>query len=226
MSATPTHVCFDFDGTLVDTFHLALRKYAEIAPRLGCPIVGEHHIEMLRSSHARDIVRTLNIPFYKIPRLATQLRAAVGQEILSLDPVEGIVSVIAKLGEYGYHLGIVSSNAETNVRRFLNHHRIDGFQRYLCGSTVFGKARLLRRYARDEGIALDRLLYIGDELRDAEASRRVGAHFGAVAWGYTNADALLASRPDHFFSRPTDIVRALVGEGGLEDAPANTHINA
>ena len=38
--------------------------------------------------------------------------------------------------------------------------------------------------------------------------------FGAVAWGYTNYDALLAQAPDESFSRVAELSEKLVGGCG------------
>lgn len=50
---------------------------------------------------------------------------------------------------------------------------------------------------------------IGDETRDAEAARAVGAAFGAVSWGYASAAALQAQAPDMLFGSIDDIVARL-----------------
>jgi phosphoglycolate phosphatase len=53
------------------------------------------------------------------------------------------------------------------------------------------------------------MIAIGDETRDAEAARAVGAAFGAVSWGYASVDALRTHAPDEFFFSMDDIVAKL-----------------
>lgn len=42
------------------------------------------------------------------------------------------------------------------------------------------------------GVAPEDRLAIGDEIRDAHAAQKTGMAFGAVAWGYTNPEAMRA----------------------------------
>ena len=57
-------------------------------------------------------------------------------------------------------------------------------------------------------------IYIGDEIRDAHAARKIGIGFGAVAWGYTEFDALLRLRPDAAFTAPADLIDLAPNENG------------
>jgi phosphoglycolate phosphatase len=50
-------------------------------------------------------------------------------------------------------------------------------------------------------------IYIGDEIRDAHAARKVGIQFGAVAWGYTEFQALTRMRPEAAFGNPADLIK-------------------
>ena len=48
-------------------------------------------------------------------------------------------------------------------------------------------------------VAAREAIYVGDELRDADAARAVGIAFGAVTWGYATPEVLRARRPDRLF---------------------------
>ena len=59
------------------------------------------------------------------------------------------------------------------------------------------------------GIPPAEAIYIGDEVRDAEASRKAGMAFGAVAWGHHDERILRAQKPEAFFNTAEEIVAAL-----------------
>jgi phosphoglycolate phosphatase len=63
---------------------------------------------------------------------------------------------------------------------------------------------------RRSGVSAREAIAIGDELRDAQAARRAGIAFGAVAWGYTSIAALQAVKPAHVFFSIEDIAANLV----------------
>ena len=57
---------------------------------------------------------------------------------------------------------------------------------------MFGKAPKLRAVLKASGIPARQAIYLGDEIRDAEAAHKAGMAYGAVAWGYHSMDALRA----------------------------------
>ena len=74
---------------------------------------------------------------------------------------------------------------------------------------MFGKAAKFRRVLRMAGVSPEQALCIGDEIRDLEAARAAGVDFGAVAWGYTNAEALQKRAPDAMFASMGDILKTV-----------------
>jgi phosphoglycolate phosphatase len=106
----------------------------------------------------------------------------------------------------GHRLGILSSNARGSVNAYVHRHRLPGLKRVVGGTGLFGKAGALRRQARGQGIAPERLVYVGDELRDLEAARDARVRFAAVAWGYTPLERLAAAGPDFQCRHPRDLL--------------------
>jgi phosphoglycolate phosphatase len=61
-------------------------------------------------------------------------------------------------------------------------------------------------------VAPEKVIYIGDEIRDAEAARAASVAFGAVTWGQHSVDALRAQNPDEFFNRVEEITNRLCSQ--------------
>jgi len=57
-----------------------------------------------------------------------------------------------------------------------------------------------------EGLAKEAVLYVGDELRDIEASRKVGLRVIAVTWGLFGKEALEALNPDAVVETSEELV--------------------
>ncbi|HKT28639.1 HAD hydrolase-like protein [Dyella sp.] len=75
-----------------------------------------------------------------------------------------------------------------------------------CGTSLFRKSPRLRRILKHTRTASMEAVYVGDEIRDAEAANEAGMMFGAVAWGYTTMEALLRTRPGKMFCLPADML--------------------
>ena len=86
---------------------------------------------------------------------------------------------------------------------------------YACGAGLFGKPPKLRQVLRRYGMQPAEALYVGDEMRDAEAARAVGIAFAAVSWGFATPEALRRQTPERLFASVAEIAPAFgaVGQG-------------
>jgi phosphoglycolate phosphatase len=74
---------------------------------------------------------------------------------------------------------------------------------------MFGKASQLRAVRRRLEVPGSEAVYLGDELRDAEAARDAGLRFAAVTWGQHHAAVLRSVTPDFVFDHVGEIAPAL-----------------
>ncbi|MBK5965018.1 haloacid dehalogenase [Thiocystis minor] len=203
-------VCFDFDGTLVDSVDAAFHAFQQVGPQFGCAPLTRERLDELRGLHVREVIRALGVPLHRVPRLASRMRAAMREELLETPPIEGIAGVLEELSRRGFRLGMLSSNAKSSVNDYCERYGLDAFDFIVAGTGLFGKANALRVLLRRQGIQPTDLLYVGDELRDLEAARAVGVRFAAVGWGYTSLERLAAAGPDVLLQRPGDLLERLV----------------
>ncbi|MGZ8323614.1 MAG: HAD hydrolase-like protein, partial [Rhodoplanes sp.] len=164
---------------------------------------------ILRGSSARQILEWLGVPLWKVPIIARHMRALKTQHLHEIALFPGVDRVLAELAARETVLAIVSSDSEDNVRRTLGPHNERRIAHYACQSSLFGKRTKFRAILKRTGIPPAQMIAIGDETRDAEAARAVGAAFGAVSWGYASVDALRTHAPDEFFFSMDDIVAKL-----------------
>jgi phosphoglycolate phosphatase len=196
---------FDFDGTLANTYPLfvsALRELA-IKHRFRHPDADEQH--RLRGMGAAQVLRELRLPLWRVPAVSADYRRIMHERIAEIALFPGIAQALRTLAEHRIELALATSNTRENVESVLGSTLLERFSALECGTSLFGKPQRLRRILKDTHCAPDATIYIGDELRDADAARRVGMRFGAVAWGYTSLDALLDTQPDRVFDAPADL---------------------
>ena len=203
-------VIFDFDGTLADTFSWFSRVLNTVADRYNFKRIQAHEIEHLRGLSAREIIKHLGVPIWKLPHIARHMRALAAQDIESIRLFGGVERMLQSLSEAGLHVAIVSSNSEENVRRVLGPGLASRITYYACGASMFGKPAKFRKVLKSSGIPPSEVICIGDEIRDHDAARAAGLVFGAVSWGYNDPDALRRMMPEAFFENPDQIVTMLV----------------
>jgi len=202
-------VIFDLDGTLVDSFPWFLRTINDVADRFGFRRVKNDDIEPLRHAGTREILRHLEVPFWKLPAIARHMRRLKAEQAADIALFDGADSMLHTLAGAGLRLALVSSDSETNARRKLGDVAAL-FSHFDCSASIFGKPAKFRRILKRAGVARAQAIAIGDETRDIEAARAAGIACGAVTWGYAAPRALQALRPDLVFERTDDIARALV----------------
>ena len=198
---------FDFDGTLADTLPLLLALSNRLAPEYGYRRVAEEDIDALRSLHAREVIRWLGVPWYRLPRLARRIRAELQREMSLVKPIKLMPTVVTQLAQ-NYQLGILTTNSVANVRVFLEAQRMEHFA-FVCSSPqLLGKRRTLKRVLREQRLTATNALYIGDEVRDVEAARACALDTIAVGWGANVTDSLARANPYKIVHLPGELPEA------------------
>jgi len=197
----------DFDGTLADSADWFFAAYDEVATCFGLRRASRAELEGMRALGTRAIMRRLDVPMWKLPLIARDMRARMARDIAGIALFPGIGDALAALDARGVTLAIVSSNAEGNVRAVLGPDLAGRIAFWGCGTALFGKAKQLRRALRATGVAAGGTILIGDETRDIEAARAAGIASGAVLWGYAAPEALIAAGPTLVFRAVRDLAQ-------------------
>jgi phosphoglycolate phosphatase len=203
-----TLVIFDLDGTLADSFSWFRTVINGVAREYGFRQIVDDEVEPLRRAGAREILRRLGVPRWKLPAIARRLRALKREQLDALSLFPGAPSMLHTLRDSGLTLTLVSSDNEDNARRQLGESAAV-FSHFACGASIFGKAAKFKAVMRRARVTAAQTIAIGDEVRDIEAARAAGIACGAATWGYSATDALIAMKPDMVFQNMNDIAAQL-----------------
>ncbi len=200
----PTTLIFDFDGTLADSLQVLIDEF-HIMSKRQTPL-SKSEIQRLRNMHARDVLRELGISLWHVPTLLATGRTRMTKRLGEIKPFVGVDEVLRHFHRT-HKLFVVSSNSKTNINRFLKQHDLrQYFTKVYGGIGVFGKAHALRHILRDNKLSAGDCYYIGDEIRDIEAAKKVGLTSVAVGWGYNGPEILQTHQPDYFVATPHDLL--------------------
>ena len=202
---------FDLDGTLVDSFPWFLRVVNDVARDFDFRPVAPDDIAGLRRAGTRDILKHLELPLWKVPRIAAHMRRMKRAHLSELPLFPGVPEMLDALRSKGIRIALVSSDSEANARLQLGGSAVH-FSDFACGASLFGKAAKFRQIVKRAGVAPSAAIAIGDELRDVDAAEAAGLAFGGVAWGYADPEALRARHPQAWFDTIADIPRFLAPE--------------
>jgi phosphoglycolate phosphatase-like HAD superfamily hydrolase len=201
---------FDFDGTLADTRPHIIRLFNVLARRYGFRRLDEDD-PGLRDLTMLQLLQRLGVSIARVPALVREVRDQMRAVMPEVRPFDGVVDTLHALRQGGVELGLVTSNERANVDAFAERHALPPFRAVATGSSLFGKARLIKKVARRVSGG-GRVYYVGDEARDIEAAQRATVGTIAVSWGFNSRELLARLGPDHLVDDPrqlVELVRAL-----------------
>jgi len=195
------HVVFDFDGTLVDSKGIFLNIYNGMAQQKGYVQMTPDNIEHLRTLSITKRCSYLNIPLYQIPFVAVRFIRKYREAIPLLEFNSGVEGMLKELDKAKVPYSILSSNSHENIAVFFEKKRLRAPDIF-CSSNIFGKDRVLAKFLKIKKLDKSDILYVGDELRDVVACRKIGVKIAWVSWGYDSIEALQDHQPDYVIDDP------------------------
>ena len=185
--------------------------FNELAEEHGFRRVEAHEYEHFRDLNGRTLLRELGLPLWKLPRVINSMRRRMARHAETFSLFPGMAEALRHLAESGVQLGIVSSNSRENVERVLGAENSKRIAHFACGVSMFGKASKLREVLRRARVLPKEAIYIGDEIRDAQAAVKAGIAFGAVTWGQHSIGALREQNPTEIFTTVSEMTERISG---------------
>ena len=195
-------IIFDLDGTLSDSFPWFLSVVSSVVDKHGLRRIDD--VETMRGKTSGEIIAAMNVPRWRLPRIASDMRKLKSQSLDKIPLFPGVPELLSALTPKGLTLALVTSDSEDNARRALGPS-VRFIRHFACGASLFGKAQKFKRVMRAAEVSAAATLAIGDEVRDAEAAKAAGIDFAGVAWGYATVDALAKTAPIAVFAGVSEI---------------------
>ena len=186
----PALVCFDFDGTLADTWPVFRDVFEIVAARFALRAPTDAEVAQLRAMRTRAVMAWLGVSPVQLPAILRVARAQMAERATDIALVPGMAALLEALHARGVSVAVVSSNGEALVRQVLGPRLAAKVAAYRCGVGVFGKASRLRGVCRALRVSAAQSAFVGDEPRDVEAAQAAGLRMLAVGWGYAAPSAL------------------------------------
>jgi phosphoglycolate phosphatase len=197
---------FDFDGTLADSIGLGMQIVNQLAPQFGIKPLSKDEFEKLRSLSIPKALKTLKIPFYKVPKAISMALLEYRHLIHELHPFEGIHDMLEELRAMDCKMALLSSNTKENVMHFLEQHDLDFFEWVEGTSGILKKHSSIRKQLKKHNLRPENVIYVGDEVRDVIAAHKCGLKIISVSWGFHTVDLLSSKNPDYLVETPEQIV--------------------
>ena len=188
-------IIFDMDGTLVDSFSFFLGALNQLAKKHKFKSVELHEVEQYKHLSPKEIMKEMNVSRWKLPWIAKDFIRLMKDRDEEIHLFEGMRDHLIELHKQGYTLAIITSNSKENCQNVLGKELCELFSHIDGGSSIFGKAKRIKRVLNILNLSKDQVIYVGDQTTDGEAAHKAGIDFAAVGWGYTSAEKLKTIQP-------------------------------
>ncbi len=185
---------FDFDGTLVKSEWYVRFVAKDYLTKENLKVFNESGFPGLLANHSISLVKLLSL-----------LRKGRNEWINYLDKfevVEELKGTLLEMKKKGWILGLLTSNKMRNVKAVFEKYNWDFFDFYYSGLDIFGKDKVITKMLKNKCFNKEEVIYVGDEIRDVEACKKIGIKMIGVTWGYNSKKAL--KEADYLVDRPTD----------------------
>ncbi len=201
-----TVLIFDFDGTIADTYRYIVEISNRLADEFNYNLIDPDELNELKDRTSQEVIRYLKIPIMKIPSILAKAKKEFYKEIATIEPIKGVEDILKQLRGIGKQMGILSSNTSENILKFLKENNLDIFDFIHTTSKIWTKNTSLKNLIKKYNLQLDQVLYIGDEVRDIAAAKRLGVKVAAVTWGYNSSKTLKKHNPDFLVNSPQELL--------------------
>jgi len=183
-------IIFDYDGTIANTREIIIECVKKLGEKYNFKVPSDEEIERLRALHAEDFIKNhLGIPMYKIPCLLAEGWELFSKKRESILPYDGMVKIIKNLAR-DYDVIVLSSNKHDTIASTFNKWglKCDDIRH---STQLFGKHHELKKIISEKRMkySRDKLIYVGDEVRDINACHNAKIGMLAVTWGLNNEEA-------------------------------------
>lgn len=209
---------FDFDGTLFDSL-----------PAVGGAIIGMlerygrtgYTLEDMRKCVGPPLEHSFS-KFFGFPDNEIQNCIETYRELHAklLDryvPYDGIKEALCALKNADFRLVIATSKWESNARKMLFDHSLDGYFSLIAGAAdgrTAGKSEVIAYILGELKLGKSEALMIGDRLYDVEGAAAFGIPTLGVLWGFGSREELENAGAIACVETPREMVDLIIRTGG------------
>lgn len=202
----PNTIIFDLDGTLADSFKIFVDIINPLLPWVGYRKVKNNELESLRNMSLTQIRKLFDLNPIELVIVGLVYRYKLSRELAKAKAFDGTEQTLHELSQRGYRLMILSSNSQKAVENFIENHNFPKFTTIRGGAGVFSKVSALERMLREQNLAKQEVVYVGDEIKDVVSCKRFGIPIIAVSWGFNTKELLSKQHPDYLIDQPRELL--------------------
>jgi HAD superfamily hydrolase (TIGR01549 family) len=210
------HLCFDLDGTLMDSLTTIYRTTLKTLDILKIEnSLPEAELKNRIGYHFSDIFRELKIPVADVEHFINVYKQMYFNYIDDSRIYPGVIEVLKYLKKNNYRVSLLTTKAQDQAEKITEYFRLSDYFNLLMGGrpgiAVKPSPEPLIKICNELNIQPAATLMIGDAEIDIACGKNARALTCAALYGYRERDKLFEMNPD-FVVEDIKEITSIIGE--------------
>jgi phosphoglycolate phosphatase len=204
-------IFFDFTGTLFDPFVNIRSILNSVAREKGYKYYNETELENVSKVPPIALLNKFLVPDADKKAVVKDVLLRLENEIQHIPPIPGIKNMLFTLRAQGCYLGILSSNSQDNITKWLLANNLDIFHDVTCIPFQETKTPHLQAI-KSKFTDINEFIFVSDEAKDLKQAHAAEFLPIGVLWGFDNLISLQQENPVATLAKPKDFKETYLTE--------------
>jgi phosphoglycolate phosphatase-like HAD superfamily hydrolase len=204
------HICFDLDGTLIDSFHTIYKATLKTLRHLNIPAdLPEAGLYRRIGHHFIDIFDELKIPVTDVEHFIGIYKNFYFDFIGESEIYPGVEDTLRKIQSNKILISLLTTKVQEQAEEILKYFNLDNYFDVIMGRRdhipVKPSPIPLLKICSDLNVKPRESLITGDTELDINCGKNAGAITCAVKYGYRDKELLIKENPDYLIDSIADL---------------------
>jgi len=199
------HVCFDLDGTIIDSYNTIYKTTVKALEILKInKSLPEDEFYKRIGYHFIDIFREMNIPLNDFDEFIEIYKKHYFEFINDSKIYPGVINTLEFLNENNISVSLLTTKSQSQADKLIDHFNLRKYFSYVMGRRdgISNKpsGESLQLICSEIKIKPQNTLMVGDTELDIQCGKNAGAGTCAALYGYRTKEAMEAERPNYLIN--------------------------
>ena len=205
------HVCFDLDGTLVDSYLNIYKATVKTLDVLGIQSTFSNEDFYNRiGHHFLDIFHDLKIPVPDIEHFINIYKTFYFDFINDSELYPGVIQVLEYLKSNDIHVSLLTTKGQDQADRIIDHFQLTKYFSHIMGRRIGVPVKPspepLLLICKDMNVLPAKSMMTGDTELDIQCGKSAMVKTCSVTYGYRTREILEKENPDFIIDEITSLI--------------------
>ncbi len=199
------HICFDLDGTLVDSSRTIYKATIKALKVLNInAVIKEKEFNRMIGAHFINIFNDLKIVVKDVNQFIEIYKGFYFDFIDESEFYPGVVDILQYLKENNFYISLLTTKNQDQTEKIIKHFNLESYFSFIMGRRngigYKPSAEPLLFICKEINVRHEETIIVGDTELDIICGKNAKALTCAATYGYRTKDILEQQNPDYIIS--------------------------